>query len=221
MRNTSYHLPILRLKAKLARRRKALFSTLLSLKEKLCRGENALSLTLRHVFEHKRIKGLIGGNLALLLVASSFIPNPTEAREINIEPMVIASEDTPLRTERGMQYPIKKVVVNQGYRFFHPGIDFDGEKGDPVFPAMAGTIETIQFSKYAYGNAIIIDHGNNFKTLYAHLSKIEVEKNQKVDFKTEIGEVGSTGHSTGPHLHFEAIDQGVRINPNLIFPKNL
>ena len=83
---------------------------------------------------------------------------------------------------------------------------------------MAGKVEAISRSRYAYGNAIIIDHGNQITSLYAHLSEIKVKKDEEVNLKTEIGKVGSTGHSSGAHLHLEIRDQQRPINPYVILP---
>jgi murein DD-endopeptidase MepM/ murein hydrolase activator NlpD len=71
---------------------------------------------------------------------------------------------------------------------------------------------------WGYGQQIVIDHGNGFKTRYAHLSKILVKAGQSVKRGEKIGLVGSTGRSTGPHLHFEIIKGGVRVDPTLYLP---
>src|SRR4030066_184901 len=84
---------------------------------------------------------------------------------------------------------------------------------------IAAKVEAIDRSKYAYGNAVLIDHGNSITSLYAHLSKIEVTVNEEVDMNTEIGEVGATGRSTGDHLHLEIRDHGVPFNPSFVLPK--
>ena len=73
----------------------------------------------------------------------------------------------------------------------------------------------VEKAKYVkgYGKHVIIKHKKGYKTLYGHLSKIEVAKGQKVEAGEKIGELGSTGRSTGPHLHYEIIKYGKRINP--------
>ncbi len=94
----------------------------------------------------------------------------------------------------------------------HSGLDFRGKMGAPVKTTAEGVVE-FAGRKGGYGNCIIINHPNNFKTLYAHLSKINVEVNQKVVVGQVIGNVGSTGRSTGPHLHYEIISNDKKINP--------
>ena len=64
-----------------------------------------------------------------------------------------------------------------------------------------------------YGNLVVVDHGYGFSTKYAHLNKIYVKKGQNVKYNETIGEVGSTGRSTGPHLHYEVLYMGVSVNP--------
>ena len=75
-----------------------------------------------------------------------------------------------------------------------------------------GKVTKAEFSG-AYGNIVVVDHGNGFITKYAHLHKIYVKKGDTVDVKTTIGEVGTTGRSTGPHLHYEVIYHGKNIDP--------
>jgi len=88
----------------------------------------------------------------------------------------------------------------------HRGIDISGMLGSPVFAADAGVIVYAGWNDYGYGNMIIIDHGNNWQTLYAHLSEIDVSCAQSVGQGDTIGKFGSTGNSTGPHLHFEIMN---------------
>ena len=97
-------------------------------------------------------------------------------------------------------------------RSFHTGVDMACPSGTPVLAAMSGKVITTGVSRI-YGNYVIIDHGNGYQTLYAHLSKIIAVKGQWVSQGTRIGLVGSTGYSTGPHLHFTVYKKGQLINP--------
>jgi len=117
-----------------------------------------------------------------------------------------------------IQIPIEFTYMSQGFHIFHPGIDLASEYGTSIKPIMAGTVEEAGFSPFGYGNVIIIDHGNGLESLYAHLYKIEVKKGNEVSLSTEIGLVGVTGHSTGPHLHLEIHKNGIPINPLTILP---
>ena len=94
----------------------------------------------------------------------------------------------------------------------HRGMDIKGPMGAPVKSMAKGKV-VFSGVKGGYGNCIILEHGNGFQTLYGHLSKIMVRKGQKIDIGQHIGNIGSTGRSTGPHLHYEVHQNGKRINP--------
>lgn len=95
---------------------------------------------------------------------------------------------------------------------FHPGIDFKGQKGDAVKCTANGTVVFAGWFG-GYGNCVRIKHLNSLETLYGHLSRIDVKVGQKVEMGDVVGRVGSTGHSTGTHLHYEVRKNGVPINP--------
>ena len=94
----------------------------------------------------------------------------------------------------------------------HQGLDLGFPTGTPVYACESGTVTTANFNG-GYGNCIVIDHGNGLQTLYGHLSEIGVTINQKVIRGQSIGRVGSTGNSTGPHLHLEVRVNGRAVDP--------
>lgn len=100
---------------------------------------------------------------------------------------------------------------------FHSGIDAGGSMGAPVVSADSGTVLIAAYSS-SYGNYISVSHGNGNSTLYAHLSSMAVSAGQAVNQGDVIGYVGSTGWSTGPHLHFETRAGGALVNPGIYFP---
>jgi murein DD-endopeptidase MepM/ murein hydrolase activator NlpD len=100
-----------------------------------------------------------------------------------------------------------------GMQAMHEGIDFLAEPGTPVFAAAGGVVAFAEMH-HQYGNMVEIDHGNEFTTRYAHNSKLVVKRGDLVQRGRKIAEVGSTGRSTGPHLHFEVRYKGVAQNPN-------
>lgn len=104
--------------------------------------------------------------------------------------------------------------INQGYGGpgGHPGVDLHASMGDPIHACRAGTVVSAGWMG-GYGNATVIDHGGGMATLYGHQSEILVTVGQHVNGGDVIGKIGSTGNSTGPHLHFE-----VRINGNTVDP---
>lgn len=95
----------------------------------------------------------------------------------------------------------------------HTGIDFTSPKGTPIQVTGDGKVSKILKKRSGYGNHVIIDHGYGYKTLYAHMDKIDVTVGQVVKRGQKIGTVGSTGTSTAPHLHYEVIHKGVKVNP--------
>lgn len=99
----------------------------------------------------------------------------------------------------------------------HQGIDFAAQTGSPVYAASAGTV-VISGWESGYGKSVVLEHGNNRQTRYAHCSRLLVKVGQQVAKGDLIAKVGSTGHSTGPHLHFEVILNGERKNPAWYYP---
>lgn len=112
-------------------------------------------------------------------------------------------------------YPANKHYLS-GFDFSpqtnHNGLDFSGETGEAVYASDAGVIVYSGWNDYGYGNMVMIDHGNGFQSLYAHLSAINVGCGQSVGQGEVIGAIGSSGRSSGSHLHFE-IMAGVKVNP--------
>jgi len=104
-------------------------------------------------------------------------------------------------------------VITQRFSWYHPGIDIANNAEPLDVAADSGRVEFAGWDASGYGNMVLIDHGNGFKTRYAHLSQIMVISGQNVARGSTIGRMGSTGHSTGPHTHFEIILNGVHVNP--------
>ena len=131
-----------------------------------------------------------------LLQALPFAP---PAVEITVPPLPVAYDyiSSPFGKRWGRQ---------------HQGIDFAASVGQPIYATKAGKVIHSGW-EFGYGKSVVIDHGHGLQTRYAHCSKLLVKVGAEVDKGEEIGLVGSTGHSTGPHLHFEVIVDGVRKNP--------
>ncbi len=100
-----------------------------------------------------------------------------------------------------------------GKREFHKGCDIGAPKGTPIMAAADGMV-TFSGRRSSYGNVIEIDHGRGYRTRYAHISKLLKKKGQWVTKGEVIARVGSTGRSTGPHVHFEVLKNGVQVNPH-------
>ncbi len=105
------------------------------------------------------------------------------------------------------------------YRTMHDGVDLAAPTGTDVYATGNGTVVKAQ-REAAYGNLIEINHGFGYRTCYAHLSKIFVKEGDSVKRGQVIGHVGSTGRSTGPHLHYEVRYRGTPVNPEIYYDKN-
>jgi len=143
----------------------------------------------------------------------------------------IFSQVTPKKfKETFLKRPLKKLrvstpfgakrIINGKKRSIHWGVDFKAPRGTPVYASLSGKV-VLARNLFFTGNTVIIDHGLGIHTLYAHLSKITVKEGQFVKAGQLIGRVGSTGRSTGPHLHFGFYVNGVRADPMLVIKSHL
>jgi murein DD-endopeptidase MepM/ murein hydrolase activator NlpD len=105
-----------------------------------------------------------------------------------------------------------------GQRAMHEGVDFSAEVGTPIMAAANGVVVAAE-PHPDYGLMVDVDHGNDYLTRYAHASKLSVKIGQYVKRGQKIAEVGSTGRSTGPHLHFEVRYKGASVNPAKFLPR--
>jgi murein DD-endopeptidase MepM/ murein hydrolase activator NlpD len=103
--------------------------------------------------------------------------------------------------------------LTQPFRYYHPGLDIANHDGGAILAADAGKVVVSGWTNTGYGNHVIIDHGNGYQTLYGHLSSISVSVGTRVNRGTTIGQMGSTGRSTGTHLHFEIRTASGNVDP--------
>ncbi len=123
--------------------------------------------------------------------------------------------------EQAFVWPTTETWLS-GYDFTpainHMGIDIAGQLGNPIYAVDNGVVVYAGWNDWGYGNTTVIDHGDGWQTLYAHQSVITVGCGQGVTRGQQIGSVGSTGRSSGPHLHFEMMLNGARVNPHVYLP---
>lgn len=112
----------------------------------------------------------------------------------------------------------KHWVSGNNYAPWHPGLDLAAQMGDPIIASDNGVVVYAGWNDWGYGNLVVIDHGNGWQTWYAHNSAIYVECGQNVFQGSTIAAAGSTGRSTGPHLHFETRLNGTIPNPFNVLP---
>lgn len=104
--------------------------------------------------------------------------------------------------------------ITQNYSWYHQALDIANRQSPPILAADSGKVIVAGWvDNYGYGNRVVIDHGNGTRTLYAHLSRIDVVVGQSVNRGDRLGIMGTTGRSTGIHLHFEVIRNGAHLNP--------
>lgn len=105
--------------------------------------------------------------------------------------------------------------ITQPFRWYHKGVDIANHSGGAILAADAGTVITAGWTNVGYGNYVMIDHGNGYETLYGHMSVLSVVAGQRVARGAVLGQMGSTGRSTGTHLHFEIRTKGGNLDPLL------
>jgi murein DD-endopeptidase MepM/ murein hydrolase activator NlpD len=154
---------------------------------------------------------------AATLTVGQFLMVPDGSRPY--VPRVVYSYSGPIpsgaaRGSGNFGWPVSGAIT-QKYYALHPGIDIGAAKGTPVHAADSGYVRLAGWDPepVSYGNEVVIDHGNGYATRYAHLSAIMVDAGDSVKKGQLIGRVGSTGNSTGPHLHFEINQNGNHRNP--------
>ncbi len=110
--------------------------------------------------------------------------------------------------------PVHGYVITQLFHPWHTGIDLAVPLGSTIYAADSGTVVFAGWNPVGYGNLVVLDHGNGWRTYYAHLSEVDVACGDWVPRGSIIAKSGSTGNSTGPHLHFELLRYGVAVNPS-------
>ena len=175
-------------------------------------GDSLESISGRYNTDAETIKvanELFSGNIRT--GTDLFIPGATldwtSLQEINGDLFI-----WPVRGVVTSPYGYRRNPFNPSRRQFHNGIDIRGSTGTPVRAAMSGRVSRVGYDR-VFGNYIIINHHSGYRTLYAHLNVIRTRTGAYVGTGERIGDVGSTGQSTGPHLHFTVYKNGVTVNP--------
>lgn len=123
-------------------------------------------------------------------------------------------EDEMVKVYEPWQVPVVEFRVTQKFNWRHTGIDLAAKVGSEIRPVVSGKVVKVEKNWIGYGFHVVVEHEDGHETLYAHMSKISVGEGQMVDKQTVLGEVGSTGNSTGPHLHLEVRRGGKLVNPS-------
>lgn len=188
-------------------------------------GDTLSSLAAKYKVTADAIVGYKSNNLgdaSAALVVGAEIIVPGGQKEIMAQQVVTSySGPVPASATKGsgaFLWPTSGTIT-QKYWSGHAAIDIGSWTGAPAKASDGGyVVEAGRGWSSGYGNHVVIDHGNGYRTLYAHLNSIFVSPGENVTKGQQIGTVGNTGNSTGPHLHFEVIYQGVRRNPYSYLP---
>ena len=133
----------------------------------------------------------------------------------------LAKENIPIATDFGsgqFMWPASGDMA-QYFSWYHPALDISNLGGGPIRTSDSGTVVVSGWESNGYGNTIVVNHGNGYTTRYAHMSALYVSTGQKVSKGDVIGAMGSTGRSSGTHLHFEVRREGTALNPLSILSK--
>lgn len=179
-----------------------------------------LSLILRKKLERMPLRQVLGVNFAsFAFIAAVIVPQVdaiTSELEVMRETVETIVEVVP--TTARFQWPLTRFGLTTRFSSGHPGLDLTDPKGTPVRPIAEGKVIQVITYPFGYGKHIVIEHDRGARSLYAHLSAIEVKAGQAVDKNTVVGQVGSTGWSTGNHLHLEIFQDGTPVNPLEVLP---
>lgn len=178
-------------------------------------GSNIISFILRKKLERFHVRQILGLNLASFAFVAAIIVPQVDAITSELEVMreTVETIVEVIPTIARFQWPLTRFGLTSRFSPGHPGLDMTDPKGTPVKPIAEGKVITVEAYPFGYGKHMLIEHDKGARSLYAHLSKVEVKEGQTVDKNTVLGEVGSTGWSTGNHLHLEIYQDGTPVNP--------
>lgn len=180
-----------------------------------------VSVWASRLFEHSGIKRLFGLHLvALSFVASVISPQIIDTSDkLLVEQQVLSTPIlADIRTKTTFEKPLAYFAISQLYSFWHPGIDMTAPESTSIYAIERGVVEVAEVSLFGYGKHVVVAHEHGIKSLYAHMSDIAVMPGQEVERGTQLGKVGSTGWSTGNHLHLEIYTEGKTVNPLEVLP---
>jgi murein DD-endopeptidase MepM/ murein hydrolase activator NlpD len=183
-----------------------------------CGRSHPVSFALRPVAMHRSFRTAVGIGMAagaILVARIGPVPGGVDAAmggPVNLV-NTTGGQDIELVTRPGVKVPLRNYEISQKFWGLHSGIDMRAPLGEEITPIMSGRVKKAEKNWFGYGNMIIVTHSPEYESLYAHMSKIRVVVGQEVSQDTVLGEVGSTGRSTGPHLHLEITENGKYINP--------
>ncbi len=189
------------------------------------RKSHPVSKMLRPWLEHRRLRSMLGIQLILLVAMLGVFGRPSstaasfEVNDFGVLYPEIAFVESPkeavISTESRYQMPIETTGISQKFHRGHPGVDMRAPLGVKILPITDGVVRQVVRGEWGYGNALLIDHADNYSSMYAHVRRIFVEAGSSVDKNTVIAEVGTSGYTTGSHLHLETYYENRVVNPQI------
>ena len=172
-------------------------------------------------FPNFRLKFKLG---ALLLCSTLLLNYQPTLGFPPIKRNVVFAEVAQEQVVEAQVSPVTFQLPHPGYittRFssYHPGIDLCSGLGMPIKPIAKGKVVEAGYNFFGLGLVVEVEHEGGYRSLYAHMGKIFVDKGKEVDMGDYLGEIGMTGHTTGPHTHLEITKDGAKINPLAILPE--
>lgn len=196
------------------------------IRHKVTKGENIYSIAKKYGLNETEAQGIVNypfnefqddENFTMTVGQFVMVPDGVKPSQATVAQPRFASRLTPdagaVSATGSFVWPASG-QISQGFRFYHKAFDIANRGGGPILAADSGTVIVAGWpDNSGYGNRIMIDHGNGYITLYGHLSLIQVQVGQTVNRGSVIGQMGTTGRSTGIHLHFEVRRNGVLEDP--------
>lgn len=179
----------------------------------------------RSLITHSGQTGALIGVAVLAMAMAPAAAPPSGNVEVPeaVPVLAVAAPAGPIMREMAFDEPVPGFAINSRFGMrrlggepgarMHKGVDIAAPTGTTVFAAAEGEVIRIGHDPAGYGNFIEMRHPNGMTTLYGHLSRIDVASGDRIGERERIGLVGSTGYSTGPHLHFEVRRAGAQVNP--------
>jgi murein DD-endopeptidase MepM/ murein hydrolase activator NlpD len=168
------------------------------------------------IFDKHVVSRIFALPMAGLATAMSLVVYPTHAFDYSLAQNNAAEQPIVVVTSTNSQYhfPLSGTLgMSQTFGPVHPGVDLRAPKGTPILAMDNGIVIDVEYTMVGYGHFVRIAHSGTTSTLYAHMDQVAVKPGQKVTRGEKIGDVGVTGWTTGPHLHFEVHQGEVVVNP--------
>lgn len=189
-----------------------------------------LTPTLRSFVTHTSLLAALLGTAVMAMAMAPLAVNETADIASGAHPVAapvtaVAAPAGPVMRQITFEKPLKGFAINSAFGFrklgdapgrAHKGVDMAAPTGTSVYVAAEGRVMRTGYDASGYGNFVEVRHPNGMTSLYGHLSRIDVASGMQLTGGQRLGLVGSTGYSTGPHLHFEVKRGGVQVNPTRI-----